>query len=202
MLLQLCCCAVLSVAASAAACAQQGAQSDTYLGASNTYFRTFNPVISQNGLTLTCSVTGSGYQWYLNGVLQGQYTTRVITILGSETGYWKVVVATSGCAAGSDSISVIATSLHETGVVSYLRVFSNPTSANFTAEFALAKPEQFAEITVYDAFGRAVYREKILNPALVVRRDISTENFSAGIYQFELVVESGKKMSRQVEVEK
>ena len=186
-----------------------GAQAGSYQGIiSGTYafHDSYNPSIIQNGQTLTCTASGTSYQWYLNDTLKTQYTTKLITIKPTEGGIWKVVVANAlGCTTTSPGLNVGGSGVMESpeisSVLTLLPASPNPANQFTTLLYGLSKDED-VELVVWDVLGHEVHRESFGRQANGEHEVVvSTANFSSGVYSY-IIVAGGVSMEQSFVVSK
>src|SRR6185436_19601588 len=113
------------------------------------------PTIIQNGNTLTCTVAGIAYSWYLNGILQPQYTTQTIVITATQQGIWQVEVVSASlpyCSGISNGIQVGINELMSDG---NLIVFPNPADRELRIKNAELK---IKEVEILNVYGKSNYQ--------------------------------------------
>ncbi len=116
------------------------------------------PVISQNGDTLSSTVASS-YQWYLNGSIIPGATGRVFIALQSGN-YTVQVTDQNGCASLSESRFVSLTGIDEGFQSNYLYVFPVPCDDELQLLLYSARSTD-AEITLFNMLGELVLRKDI-----------------------------------------
>lgn len=109
------------------------------------------PVITQNGMALTCSIDGATYVWFREGKEMKNVTTREITAPGN--GMYRVRVTDStGCTRWSDPIVVGSTSVDEDEAVSDIAVYPNPTHGDVN----VANLPSGSTVMLVDVLGRTI----------------------------------------------
>jgi hypothetical protein len=149
------------------------------------------PVISQNGNVLFAGVTGSSFQWFLNGEPIPGANSSTVTI--TEDGVYSVTVSNSiGCSASSADFAGFITGVDDVSSLS-IQLYPNPANESIFIETT----KTLERLLVYAADGRLVFDQQNLNASERLR--IDTNNWSSGLYSIIAVVD-GKPISRKVNV--
>jgi len=150
------------------------------------------PVITANGVLLSCSTTGASYQWYFNGVLIPGATQQTYT--ATQNGDHTVsVIDANGCT-GQSAIYIV------TGISQDIDVslYPNPSSGTITVTAKNIKGE--ARIRIYGVNGALVLDKTLADIAIKNNLDIS--NLAAGVYELKIYTAKGnfvKKIQRSSE---
>ena len=132
------------------------------------------PVISQNGNTLFAGVTGTNFQWFLNGEPIEGATSSTLNI--TENGVYSVTVTNSiGCSASSADFAGVVVGIGELNAVN-VRIYPNPANENLIIETA----ETPDRVLVYAADGKRVVDEQSNVLSSSIR--LNTSNWSSGLY--------------------
>ncbi len=132
------------------------------------------PEITFDGTSLTCSILGQSYFWFLNGVFIDQ--TGGPNYWPTENGNYSVQIDDGGCASlRSDFVNVVLVSIDDLQAQS-VQVFPNPASSMVT----LLSPEiEINNLQLYNSSGQLVKSWSINNPKYQIL-DISS--FEQGVY--------------------
>jgi PKD repeat protein len=164
-------------------CPNGNATTPTYTTAINPSPST--PAITQTGNTLASSISGTSYQWYLNGILQTQYTTQFITITSMENGSWWVIVTNSfNCSATSPWFTPSALGIGELSNNSTFKIYPNPTNGIFNLQ--ISQTENI-EIKICDVYGKNIYQNN--NAASTIQIDLSSQ--ASGVYFISIQTKGG-----------
>lgn len=128
------------------------------------------PVVNENGIVLTSSITGTSYQWYFNGnEIQGA-TSPIYTV--TATGNYSVeVIFADGCSETSAPITVSSLGL-EDEVVFDLTLSPNPTTGDVWVNNGSGK---LLNAEIFDHTGALVGVQMISNK-------IDLTSFDQGVY--------------------
>ena len=149
------------------------------------------PVISQNGNTLFAGVTGTTFQWFLNGepIDGANASTYSIT----EDGVYSVTVTNSiGCSASSEDFAGIFTGIGELTRIDVV-LYPNPANESIRIE----TPKTPERILVYAADGKLLVDQQ--NVTLSESTLIDTSNWSIGLYTV-IIVLDGQPTSHKIQV--
>lgn len=151
------------------------------------------PVITQTGNTLFAGVTGSSFQWFLNGEPIDGATSSTYTI--TEDGVYSVTVSNSiGCSASSADFAAVVTGVQEFGGIQ-LHLYPNPANEHLIIE----SPGTFDRLQLFTSEGKLVYDEQ--NPSFAGTIRLNTSNWSNGLYTVVAVI-NGKHHSRKVSIQR
>lgn len=141
------------------------------------------PVITQSGPTLSCSTSGTAYQWYFGGVPIAGATGSSYT--GSPTlplGTYEVVVTNNfGCNSVEGSFTVtLTTGLNQLSADNNIVVYPNPTSGNVT--FVLNTPKEGDYVlSVSDVLGRTIYTQNV-HAITNYTGNLDLSSYNKGVY--------------------
>jgi len=165
-------------------------------GCSNTSVRNITvtdvppvPTITQNGNTLTCSVTGVTYRWFKNGSELAGANAKTYDITSS--GVYEVEVTISGgCTNKSATFAATKTALQELAELKQIKVYPNPASSVANLSFNLLSTEK-VRITLIDMQGKLVYeRFEMLNQGQQ-QIEVPLTQVKPGNYLIQVSVKSG-----------
>lgn len=142
-----------------------------------------NPIISENGLTLTSSPAES-YQWNFNGQIIDGATDQSYVV--DEEGWYSVEVTNEfGCSAPSDEIYISVTEVDHIDVLD-ISVFPNPVGAHSV----LSWPEQLNEvqIRIIDGTGKLVLNDERPDSNTM---ELGSMNLASGVYSVVITAVEG-----------
>ncbi len=142
------------------------------------------PVINMVAGALVSSITGTSYEWYLNGVYipGANSNTYVPTAVGN---YEVVVYDAGGCFGVSPVFVVTSVGISDITANNSLKLYPNPASGILNIKTADASKD--LELSIYDVTGRQVFQSLLQNGIHTV--DISS--FESGVYS--VIVENGNE---------
>jgi photosystem II stability/assembly factor-like uncharacterized protein len=146
-------------------------------------------------ITLNAGNPGSDYIWYRDGVATGVVTqTNNVGVAGT---YSVKVTTPAGCESWDSVVVTIATGMADiTAAVNKISVHPNPNNRQFTLGFT-SDSKQTTEVKIVNYLGMSVYNETVADFAGTYNRNISLENFPAGVY-FVNVTSNGRTSSIKV----
>jgi predicted dienelactone hydrolase len=131
------------------------------------------PAIIDNAGSLTSSITGVSYVWYLNG--SPIANSNQVTIVATQPGNYEVeVFFSNGCSEVSLPYNIIATGTGSIFEEKGFEMYPNPASSIII--FKNVNQKELKSIKIYNTLGQSVYPFQITNNEL----DIS--NLQKGIY--------------------
>lgn len=137
------------------------------------------PIIIQNGTTLTSSAS-SGNQWYLNGNLLTGATSQTLTI--SQVGIYSVHVTVGGCTAiGTISVTTIGIDELQAGGIS---IYPNPVAEKLSIDFNTLKNN--VQVRLSQATGAIVFERMELKN--ISNLDVDMKQFETGVYLLEIKI--------------
>ncbi|MEO6165890.1 MAG: PKD domain-containing protein, partial [Chitinophagales bacterium] len=143
------------------------------------------PLISQQGDTLF-SPASTGYQWFLNTIIIPGATDQQYVV--TQNGFYSVEITDSvGCTAIS-----VATYINITGIPglenSWVEI--NPIQQSSDAWLTIhGMNGKTCEFSVYDLYGRALSKEKIIITSHLLNHKINLGNVPYGTYYIKLIAE-------------
>lgn len=155
------------------------------------------PIITQNGLNLTSSLSQKGYQWYIDKIpIQGATNQTYLT---EKSGDYSVLSSPEGCEASlSDQVSIIilSTEFDEITQKTQLNSFPNPVAKRAEIQFYLLKSSNLS-LSLYNTDGRNI--KSLFNGSYnsgwqKVIADF--ENLTEGVYFLVLKTEYGTATKR------
>jgi hypothetical protein len=156
---------------------------------SPSFYVTVNPIpetptITVNGDTLTSSVP-IGNQWYYNGTLLVNDTSRTYLVSPYFPGYYWTQVTIGGCVSDTSNHIYYSTTGFSNKIKSGFTLFPNPVTKDLIIEIInVIGTIRFIEI--YEAGGKKIFETQTLQNRLI----LNVENYPAGIYIVKLKTES------------
>lgn len=137
---------------------------------------TVNAAVTQSGNTLTASTTGASYQWIScdSGMTLPGDTSASFT--PSVSGNYAVIVDQNGCVDTSACTAVVIVGI-ASGFSQQIKLWPNPVDDQLHLSFGMNILN--ANISIYDAQGREVYRQTQAEGAGL---QISTQELAPGVY--------------------
>lgn len=133
-------------------------------------------IIQLSADSLTSSVLGTSYQWFLDGNILPD-TTQTIFI--NQDGSYTVIVFNGPCAsAESDSLS---TPLLELLPAESIEIFPNPNDGMFVIRGQF-RQASLLEFTFYNQLGQEIYRKELFAPQGILNEVIRIDKLADGIY--------------------
>ena len=142
------------------------------------------PVIVQNGATISVTGTFSSYQWFLNGSPIANANSSVLNISGNGS-YSVQVTNAQGCTGYSNTIQINNWSV-EPGILNQFEVYPNP--AREFLQLSL-NPENLQNIEIFDNTGRQL---KVIRSSFA--QIIPIHDLSPGYYQIRIQLNNGSSM--------
>jgi len=118
------------------------------------------PTVQRSGLsdTLTSSVTGTTYQWRLNGNIVSGGTSQ--TLIATQNGNYTVEVGNaSGCKTSSDAFNFVRSAIEEEWLKNNINVYPNPTSDGLVYIEIPNLSVRSLDAVVTDIYGRNVMKK-------------------------------------------
>ena len=113
------------------------------------------PVVTQNGMVLTSSVS-AGNQWYYNGTAIPGATDQTYTVTHNTGWYW-VMVTLNGCSSPiSNKVWVEVVGVPEMPASASFSIYPVPNNGEFTASIRYPVDDTFT-IVVYNQLGEQLY---------------------------------------------
>ncbi len=133
-------------------------------------------IIQLSADSLTSSVMGTAYQWFLNGNILPD-TTQSIFI--RQDGSYTVIVFNGPCAsAESDSLS---TPLQELLPAGSIQIYPNPNDGMFVIRGQFGR-SSLLEFTLYNQLGQEIFRKELYAPQGLLYEVIQINKLADGIY--------------------
>jgi len=150
------------------------------------------PSIIDNGGTLTSSITGVNYQWYLNGEPLSGATESEVALQGAGN-YSVEVTDQNGCITESDPYEVTLVGISDR-VNSVLKIWPNPTSDDLFLNLPI--DHGFQQLMLFAANGQLIQTENIgLRTGQTI---VSMSALAKGIYILRLEGANGIEVHRVV----
>ncbi|MBI3511624.1 MAG: T9SS type A sorting domain-containing protein [Bacteroidetes bacterium] len=137
-----------------------------------------------NGTTLTSSVVGTTYQWYLNGNPVSGATSQSYTATQNGT-YTVEVFDAAGCGSGQSSGVTDPTGISVSSSVEFINLYPNPNNGHFTLNFNLTEKSD-CTVDIYNALGQLIYREALGDFSGEYKKDLDLSNYGKGVYSVRL----------------
>jgi hypothetical protein len=138
------------------------------------------PSITTSANVLTSTVTGSSYQWYLNGNPIASATSQSYTVTQGGS-YTVEVFDVIGCSSGQSQPIVITDAEALSPVEELFVIAPNPNNGEFVIEIKTAIADDYV-LEIYNALGQRIYAENITNFSGQYRREMSIREYGAGVY--------------------
>jgi hypothetical protein len=150
-------------------------------------------IIQLSADSLTSSVVGTSYQWFLDGNLLPDSTQ---TIFIDQDGSYTVIVYNGPCAsAQSDSLS---TPLLELLPAESIQLFPNPNDGMFVLRGNFGQ-SSLLEFSFYNQLGQEIYKKELFASQGVLNEVIRIDNLASGVYIAKLRL-NNKVTYKKVEV--
>jgi PKD repeat protein len=154
------------------------------------------PSITQSGNTLTSTVTGASYQWYLNGSPVSGATSQSYT--AAQNGNYTVeVIDANGCGTTSASLTVTVTGVAELIALDAFIVYPNPNEGTFEVSFNVSVTGNYT-LELRNVLGQLVYIEKLDHFTGEYKRKIDISTYGKGIYTVSLTNEEKASVKKVV----
>ncbi|MCA6365212.1 MAG: PKD domain-containing protein [Bacteroidetes bacterium] len=153
------------------------------------------PSITNVGNVLTASVSGTSYQWYLNGnpIAGATSQSYTATMPGS---YTVEVFNANNCSSGQSAPTVI-TGMETNTLTAGFAVNPNPNNGLFNVSFVSETTSDYT-VEVFNALGQMVYSEMIANFSGQYNREMNLSAFGAGLYTLRVRSNQGEATRRIV----
>jgi hypothetical protein len=149
------------------------------------------PSITQAGNTLTCSLAGLSYQWYLDGNPISGETNQSYEII-QDGNYTVEIIDANTCSNISNTFNATYTGIDEFSTNHLFIVYPNPSTGKFSVIANGAKQSQIQKLEVYNIIGSLVISEMAtansVNGSSLITVDLSS--YSNGIYFLNCKVEN------------
>lgn len=152
------------------------------------------PTITVSGTDIVSS-SGTGNQWYLNGIIIPGANASTYT--PTQNGNYTVEVTDgNGCSSVSAPFNVTWVSIIENIFNSGISVYPNPVTDNFVIELTGVN-EKTGNITITNALGQIV-KSEILIPANEMKWTFNISDLKPGVYFIQLQFENKNYVTRIV----
>ncbi len=143
------------------------------------------PAITVNGSVLTSTVTGSSYQWFLNGNPISGATSQSYTATGLGS-YTVEVYDAAGCGSGQSAAVVDPTGISSsTTGVDFINVLPNPNDGHFMLNFHTTKTDTYI-LEIHNMLGQVVYSESLKDFSGNYSKEIDLSVYGRGMYTIRL----------------
>ena len=153
------------------------------------------PSITNVGNVLTSSVSGSSYQWYLNGNPIAGATAQSYT--ATQAGSYTVEVFNANNCASGQSAPMVITGVAAANVLNAFAVSPNPNNGLFTVSFQSESANDFT-VDVFNAIGQVVYSENVTHFSGLYSREMNLTPFGSGLYTLRVRSNAGESILRVV----
>ncbi len=137
------------------------------------------PVITQTGNVLQ-STSGVSYQWYRDNTLIAGANGQTYTALIAGN-YTVEITDANGCTAGSASLTVTITGIHELTTDLSFEIYPNPTTAS-TIELRAGRELMGKQLQLFDVNGKSVYTSTVTDN----RTSLDIRTLAPGLYLIKL----------------
>jgi PKD repeat protein len=153
------------------------------------------PSISVVGNVLTSTVTGTSYQWFLNGnpIVGATSQSHTAIVAGN---YTVEVYSAAGCGSGQSG-PVVITGISANGVTDYFSIFPNPSDGHFQLTFSVGSESDYV-LEIHDMFGQIIYTETLKHFSGTYSKEIDLSIYARGVYSIRLKSNDGETVIRAV----
>jgi PKD repeat protein/photosystem II stability/assembly factor-like uncharacterized protein len=143
------------------------------------------PSVTQSGNTLTSTVTGTSYQWYLNGNPISGATSQSYT--ATQNGDYSVTVTdANGCTSASSApLTVTVTGVDELAAASSFSVYPNPNEGLFEVSFTITQQDDYT-LELRNSLGQLVSMEKLDHFSGAYKKSFDITMYAKGVYTISL----------------
>lgn len=140
------------------------------------------PSITTNGNTLACSISGSNYQWFLNGVAIPGANSQFYQ--ATQSGFYNVEISSGACSNSSEILNFTLIGIDE-ATSNEVQLYPNPTAEEVTL---VCSQGVIVHVQVFDVSGKMVCSS---NPNTSVCR-LNTAPLASGTYSVRIATSEGQ----------
>ncbi len=150
------------------------------------------PVITSNGILLTCTTLAPSYQWYLNSNPISGATTNTYNATANGNYYCEVKYVYTNCPYMSNTETINTTGLLSVLDSNRFSVYPNPASDRLTVSYRTVT-NTAVSFELYDIAGRLVLKTTEVAPAASdVKKEFDLEGIDRGTYILQISQEGVK----------
>jgi 1,2-phenylacetyl-CoA epoxidase PaaB subunit len=143
-------------------------------------------IIRLDSISLSSSVQGTDYEWFLNGSLLA-FNSQIIN--PTADGGYQVMVIENGCKSDTSQVyQFIWNKMELANRKLSIAVYPNPNKGAFRVDIQQLVSEPL-ELYFYDGFGRLIYSEN-LSAAISISKQIHLNTLAKGVYYLKVVASS------------
>jgi hypothetical protein len=149
-----------------------------------------------DGVVLTSPLSGSGFEWFLNGNLIDGENAGTLSVNESGT-YSLIIITESGCRIATNSQEVVVSDTRDHSAVQYFEVYPNPSQETIWVDVHInSSAIGIVQLELYSLDGRLIRNNVVINQAGKTELDLA--NLDAGMYLIQLRDSNGALASRKL----